>query len=208
MSAVCDLDDFLPDIRTYAPHASDPISFRFLREAARELCDRVAIWYDNDVIEITEVTGCEGICTVVDAEIVNIQRADINGHILEPKTLHWLDEYRPEWEIEQGVSRYVTQLAANHVRVVPKEAGTLKLRLVLKPSLDATTVPEILFTNYKTAIARGAAGLLLMSPQNDTANPNLGQALYTEFKDEIGRLAINAVRTQFGAPLRTRGQYF
>lgn len=207
MSAVRDLDDLLPDVRTFAPPASDPITFRYLREAARELCDHVDVWYDTDVITITDESNCIGICTVTDADIVRITRADINGHILEPKTLRWLDEDLPNWMSERGVARFVTQLAANHVTVVPKESGQLRLRLVLKPSLDAETIPEILFTNYKTTIARGAAGLLLLSPQSDTANPNLGQALYADFKDELARLSLNAVRTQMGAPLRTQPQW-
>lgn len=206
--SVREIDDFLPDVRTYAPNASDPICFRFIREAARELCEKVPIWYDNDVIELSEKSGCEGVCTVIDADLVSIMRADIDGRKLEPKTLMWLDTFRPVWDTETGSAEYVTQLNANHVRVVPKQSGTLHLRLVLKPSNDAETLPEILWTNYKTTVARGAAGLLLLSPQADTANPNLGQSLYADFQAELDRLNILAVRTQLGAPLRTRSQYF
>jgi len=201
-----DMDEMLPDVATYAPHAPEPLVFRFLRETARTLCQRLPIWREWEEMEFTPDCGC--MTSLHDAAIVSIERADF-GHVkLEPKTIPWLDRYFPDWEERQGQPRYVTQLEPDRIFITPITTGKVKARLVLQPSLDAMTLPRVLVNNYRSLLARGTAGYLLTSPQVDTANPNLGAALLQGFQARLDRLEIETLKTQMGAPLRTKAYFY
>jgi len=200
------MDEMLPDVRTYAPHAPEPLVFRFLRETARTLCQRLSIWRETE--ELDYKPDCHCVTALYDAAIVAIERADFEGVRLEPKTVPWLDQYFNNWEEAQGRPRYVTQSEPDTIFITPQAAGKLKVRLVLQSSLNAMTLPRILAMNYRSLLARGTAGYLLTSPQIDTANPDLGAALLQAFHGELDGLAIKALKTQLGAPLRTKAHFY
>jgi len=200
------LDEMLPDVHTYAPHAPEPLVFRFLREVARTLCQRLSIWRETEIVDYGP--DCQCVVTLHDAAIVAIERADMAGVKLEPKTVPWLDEYFDKWEVIEGQPRYVTQKEPDTVFVTPNAKGQLRLRLILQPALNAMTLPRILVEDYRSLIARGTAGMLLTSPQMDTANPDLGAALLQGFYSELDGLALKALKTQLGAPLRTKPHFY
>ncbi|AAL49596.1 unknown [Sinorhizobium phage PBC5] len=207
MAHMVDIDDFLPQVLLYAPNCADQVAYRFLREAAREFCQRTNCWRESDEVTIS-TPECEGIGTTSDAEIQLIQRAELDGVPLTPRTVAWLDENRPGWETstEITVARYITQIQPNTVTVVPRAEGTLTMRLVLKPSLSARTLPGFLLDQWGTEIGKGAAARVLLLPESQ--NPDLGAGLLQEFKDCLGTEAIRTTKGQQGARLRTRGSYF
>jgi len=148
------------------------------------------------------------VTTLADASIVSIERADFERVQLEPKTVFWLDSHLPDWEGMKGQPRFVTQKEPDTIFITPQAAGRLKLRLVLQPSLDAMTLPRVLIDSYRPLIAQGTAGYLLTSPQADSANPQLGQALLQAFHAALDGQEIKALKTQTGAPLRTKSHFF
>tara|TARA_R110002012_G_scaffold315261_1_gene528891 strand:+ start:6196 stop:6813 length:618 start_codon:yes stop_codon:yes gene_type:complete len=202
-----DIDDFLPEVLRYAPNANDLVAQRFIRQAARELCQRCKLWKETDTIVIT-TPELQGVLTIEDADIVMIEAAKLDDTALEPKTTAWLDAEHPWWTIDttpSGPARYVTQLQPNTVTVVPAVEGTLKARMVLRPSRKAATLPSFLLERYSEEIGRGAAGRMLMEP--DSENPQLGLVHAGWFDQRLNTLAIEAIKGQQGAPLRTRGSY-
>jgi len=200
------LDEMLPDVATYAPHASEPLVFRFLRETARTLCQRLAIWREQE--DMIFKPDCDCVSAIHDSAIVAIERADFEGVKLDPKTVPWLDDHFARWEEIEGQPRYVTQKEPDTIFITPKAQGKLKVRLILQPSLAAMTLPRQLVHNYRSLLARGTAGYLLTSPQMDTANPELGMALLQGFHAELESQAITALKTQTGAPLRTKAHFY
>ena len=46
-----DIDDFLPLINVWAPAAPEPVTLNFLRQAAKELCQRTRCWQGPADIE-------------------------------------------------------------------------------------------------------------------------------------------------------------
>ena len=207
MAEMIDIDDFLPEVLRYSPNANDLVAERFIRQAARELCERCKLWKETDTIEIT-TPEMQGVLTIDGADIVSIEAAKLDDATLEPKTTGWLDVEYPFWTIDttpSGPARYVTQLRPNTVTVVPAVEGTLKARMVLRPSRTATTLPSFLLERYSEEIGRGAAGRILMEP--DSENPQLGLVHAGWFDRRLSRLAIDAVKGQQNAPLRTRGSY-
>jgi len=203
-----DIDDFLSEVLIYAPNCNEPLAYKMIREAARELCHNARLWRDSDTIQINK-PGYNGICTIQDADIVEIEVAKLNGRNLMPVQKRWLDEYRCDWlnDDQEGASSYVTQLNPNTVIVYPYQTGRLDLGLILQPSLTAQTFPDWLLELYRTVIGQGAAGKALMIPST-FANPQLGAALYSGFNSKIASIKTISMKGQQGARLRTRGDYF
>lgn len=210
MADMRDIDDFLPQVMVYAPNCSDVIAYRYIREAAREFCRRTKAWRESDTVTVSTPSD-EAVSTISDAEIMLIQRAELGGVRLEPQTVAWLDENRPGWEThtDEASPRYITQVRPNMVSIYPRAAGTLTMRLVLKPSLTALTLPSFLLDQWGTEIGKGAAGRILQLGTDDGGgNPAFGQALLAEFDSALGTEAIRTARGQQGARLRTKGSYF
>jgi len=209
MATMIDIDDFLPQVLLYAPNCSDVVAYRFIREAAREFCERTRAWRESDEMTVT-TPDCEAVSTISDAEIILIQRAELDGTAITPRTVAWLDENEPDWETtnDTGTARYITQTTPNTVSVVPKQSGRLTMRLVLKPSVSAITLPKFLLDQWGTEIGKGAAGRILLIGTDDTgANPPFGERLLAEFDASLGNEAIVAAKGQQGARLRTKGSY-
>ncbi|MDQ0135669.1 hypothetical protein J2T08_003590 [Neorhizobium galegae] len=207
MPQMLDIDDFLPDALRYAPNVSDLVAQRCVIAAAREFCERLKLWREDDTFPIT-APDMQGLSTYRDADIVSIESARLDDHPLEPKPIAWLDANCPGWSFETenvGSARYVTQLEPNTVTVVPRATGTMKIRLVLKPARDAFSLPAFLLNDHGETISRGAAAKILTEPNSD--NPQLGVDHRAWFEAKLDNLAVKAVRGQQGAPLRTRGAY-
>jgi hypothetical protein len=157
----------------------------------------------------------EGITTIADAAIVEIEQAQIfdtdggGPRTLTPVTMLWLNNNQPTWasDDQANSAQYVFQLNPNAVSVYPKQAGTLQLKLVLQPSLTAETLPDWLYDVYRTEIGRGAAAKALMTP-SDWQNPQLGTSLHSAFASKIATAKTEATKGQQGARLRTKGDWF
>lgn len=208
MAQMIDIDDFVPEVLRYSPNTSDIVAQRFLLQAARELCDRAKLWRETDEIQVSDPDR-QGVSTISDASIVGIEEAWMGGAKLEPQAISWLDRNRPGWAFGgdlDGAPQFVTQLEPNTLTVVPYQTGTLKVRLLLKPSRNALSMPAFLLEQYAEELGRGAAGRILTDPTSE--NPALGVGHLEWFENRIAKLSHKAARGQHGAPLRSRGASF
>lgn len=205
-----DIDDLLPEVLLHAPNCADVVAYRYLREAARELCQRSRAWRVTETLLVTTPES-QAIIATEDASIFEIANAFLDEFELTPVTPAWLDSEYPGWHdsyADTGPARFITQIAPNTVTIVPKVTGTLKMRLVLEPSRTAMTVPDFIVEQYATEIGKGAAGRVLMLPSNTVGNPNYGTKLLAEFEDLLDTVAVQATKGQQGARLRSKGAYF
>jgi hypothetical protein len=200
--------DLLPELLTHAPNAPEPLALRYLRETAKVVCRRTRLWRESDEIAVT-TPEYEGLCSIQDAAIFEIEWARLGEHDLEPVTPAWLDRNRPGWQVdtEEASPRYVTQLNPSTVTIVPRATGTLKLRLILETSRDAEALPDF-FEMHAAELGKGAAGALLLAPHQDLTNPKIGAMLIGEFNDWLNTLAVQAVKGQQKSRLRTTAQFF
>ncbi|MFC3074913.1 phage adaptor protein [Shinella pollutisoli] len=205
-----DIDEFLPWALVHAPNCSDLIAYRYLREAARDFCERTKAWRETDEMRLDPM-GCEAICTVPDADIVSIENAAVDGVPLEPVTLAWLDEHRAGWErrTEEGSPQFITQVEPNTVAVFPRSSGRLSMRLVLKPSLTAMTMPAFLLGKWASDIGKGAAAQILLLPIDDGGgDPAKAADLGAAFQRRINAEMFSVAKGQQRAPLRTKASFF
>jgi hypothetical protein len=204
-----DIEEFLPDVLTASPSCPEPLAYRWIRDAATEICKKGMVWREWDEFQVTSPES-EGITTHQNASIFIIQNARLDGYDLEPKTPGWLDTNIKDWESysDLGPAKYITQISPNTVTVVPKITGMLKVRLVLYPSRNAESLPDFLLEQYGTLIAKGASGRVLTTPNKDFSNPQLGLSLMGEFKSELDDIIAKASKGQQRARNRTVGKYF
>lgn len=208
MAEMVPIDDFLCLVRPYAATAPEPSIVRCLREVARDYCAATFCWRETD--RFTIAGREEPVFIPADSEIVTIDEARLDGRRLEPVSLDWLDQHRPGWREENdeaAPARWITQLQPDALMVVPFVAGQLSVRLTLKPSLDAESLPSFLMSQFGEVIGKGAAGSLLMTP-GEWANPQLGAFLSDRFAAVLAAGKVIAAKGQQRAPLRTRPRYF
>lgn len=205
-----ELDELLPEVMRFAPSAPEVTAIAFLRDAAQELCTRTKMWRARESYTVA-TPECEAIIVQQDAQIIEVEYAALNGRELAPATVGWLDVHEPGWferyDSESGTARYAVSMEPNTITIVPREAGTLSVRVVLKPSRDADTIPEFLLA-YKTELGRAAAGRLLTLPNTEIANPTLGAALWSEWQAALDGLALKEQRSQLRQRPRTLPSFF
>ncbi len=205
-----EIDELLPEVLLYAPNCADIVAYRFIREAATELCRRTRAWRENETMLVTTPES-QGIITIEDAKIFEIEAAALDENPLVPKTPAWLDDNYPGWldsYSDTGPARFVTQIAPDTVTIVPKVTGTLKMRLVLEPTRTAMTLPNFVLDQYATDVGKGAAGRIMLLPNATVGNPEYGAQLVAEFKSLLDTLSVKATKGQQRAPLRSSSSFF
>lgn len=204
-----DLTDFLPKILQYAPGCAEPAAFDALREAGIEFCERTKLW--RVLVEETSVSyGPVAITVPAGAVLHDIDTVFIGDRELTPKTTQWLDEKYPEWRGDEftGTARYYTQTAEDEITLIPFEAEDIKIYVRLKPSQDATELPDFLFSRYLSTIQAGALAKILLLPGQPFMSPELAGAFGQKFYADLDRLSDKQITGQQRAPRRTRGQFF
>ncbi len=206
-----ELDELLPDVLTHCPAAPEPLAIQYLRQAVQELCEASLSWRASETLQVT-TPECEAVLTTQDAQIIRIEAAYLDERPLDPVTVAWLDMHDPGWEFRytdnDGMARYVVQKAWNTIAVVPRQPGALSVRLVLKPSIDALTIPKGIADRWRDAIAGAAAARCLTTNNAEIANPQLGGALWSEWKATIDDIRVKEQMTQLRTKQRTQPSYF
>lgn len=109
------------------------------------------------------------------------------------------------WETEEGSPTAAVVVSDTEVglRTVPDEAGTLDLRLALRPSASATAYPDEFHNLYQDQIAAGALAKLYAQPRKAWSTPDLVKDCRGQFEDAIYAAEFRADRGSAAAPART-----
>jgi len=204
-----DIDAFLPGILPFAPGCATPTAYFGIRQAAIEFCERTRLWRSEDSFQV-EVDDCDAILAPFGAVVHEIERVLFNGQPLEPKTTQWLDQNQNGWRTNllTGTPHYVSQVAPDTLTIVPKMAGNLSLYLWLKPSQDATELPDFIEQQYRETIAMGALHRILLIPNQSFTNIEMAGAYGQLFQKRLDGLSVKGSIGQQRAPLRTKAHMF
>ena len=204
------LDPIVDRVRRQAPAAPIPLIESNIIDKAIELCEAVPVWRDTDVLNFGENDPCEYLMAVPQAEIYRIETATMDGCPLERIRVEELDRRYPNWMDDkpgENIPRFVTQLSANTLRLYPANKCTVHVRLWLKPSIECDVLPSDIVSQHGTLLWQGAAGEILLMPDAELANPQLGARLLAKFESGLDTLRTNHTRTQLRAPLRTKPSF-
>jgi hypothetical protein len=89
------------------------------------------------------------------------------------------------------------------LRKVPDADATLKVRLALRPSLDAGTYPDEFHNLYQTKIAAGALAKLWAQPGKPWSQPGLVEDARSQFESGIYEAEYRADRGSSASSART-----
>ncbi|HTN66413.1 MAG TPA: hypothetical protein VL051_09555 [Burkholderiaceae bacterium] len=204
-----DLDAFLPDIMQYAPGCAIPSAYFGIRKAAIEFCERTRLWRYEDDFDVS-LDGCDAILAPAGAVVHEIESATFDGQPLTQQTTAWLDQRERGWRegLLTGAPRYLTQIMPDTLRLVPVQAGHLRLYLWLKPADDADQLPDFMADQHRETIARGALGRILLMPNQSFTNAELGSAFFASFQQKLDSLSTKGSSGQQRATTRTRSSPF
>lgn len=202
-----ELDAFLPAILPYAPGCAELAATAALLKAAQTFCERTRLWRYEASLDLVPSTG-DLVPVPVGASLFEIESARLDGRSLTPKSLHELNRTRSTWRDEaDGQGRWLTQESPGSVRVVPMCSGALSLSLFLRPTDDATSLPDFLLRDYRQCLGDGALAELLMLPAQSFSNPQAAQFYAQRFDNRINELFNRTIQGQQRAPMRARSQF-
>lgn len=203
-----DIADILPHIDQYAPGCPAPTAYFGIRQAAIDFCVRTRLWRYEDDFDIPGDES-EGITTPYGSVLHEIELVQFDGADLCPKTTAWMDANCRGWragELE-GQPSYVVQTEPNTLRVVPWQAGHINLFLWLKPSEDATDLPDFIVDQHRRTIAHGALAHILLMPGQPFTNPDLAVTFANMFTSSLDSLMRASSRGQQRGRTRTRAHF-
>lgn len=204
-----DIELIYPLIMPFAPGAADPTMNTWIRQAARDFCERTRLWRYQDELTVT-ANESESIPTPFGSVVHEIEEAYFDGQMLRRVSPAWLDEHEKLWRLAAltGKSRYITQTEPGTIRLVPGAAGTVKLFVYLKPSDEATDLPDFIIDKYRELIAHGALARILMIPNQSFSNPQMATYWQQRFDTKLDNLFAKGSSGEQRAPHRTKASYF
>jgi len=106
---------------------------------------------------------------------------------------------------EEGTSSMAVVVSASSIglRKVPSEAGGLRVRLALRPTLSATTFLDEFNVLYREQIAAGALARLYAMPKKPWTATELVEDARNQFDQAILDASYRADRGSAAAPART-----
>lgn len=202
------LDDILPSIMPYAPGCALPTAYFAIRQAAIEFCERTRIWRFDDDFQVT-TDDPDDLLAPYGAVVHEIEAAWFGDRKLIPMTTAWLDANANGWRTGSisGEPTYITQTDPNTIRIVPRQAGTMRLSLLLKPSQDADELPDFIIDQYRETIAHGALARILLIPNQSFTNVDMGSGFGMSFQTKLNALLSKGATGQQRAALRTRASF-
>lgn len=206
-----DLDEFLPNIRMYAPGVADPTAYFGIRQAAIDFCERTRAWRFTDDFNVT-ASDQDGLLSPFGSVVHEIESVWFNGRLLRPVTPAWLDENVSGWrsgnDKPAGQPSYITQTEPNTITMVPFGTGTVRVSLYLKPSQDCDQLPDFLADQHRETIAWGALSRILLIPNQSFTNPELGATFGQSFQQRLDGKSTLGSTGQQRAPVRTKASFF
>lgn len=177
------------------------ISQEILR-AARILCERSRIWKDGEnttsvVADTAEVSIAP---STPNANIVSIDYVRYSGDDLTPTTEAEMTAYLPRWQLDTGSpsTHYIPDLQESEIRLYPIPASSasnvITYEITLKPSEDATTLPDWLVDQFREVFIDGALSRLFMMNKVPWRNPEEAGNRRRFFMDGVNEAKDKAIR--------------
>lgn len=165
-----DLTKFIPHILPEVFQCPSVTITDAVKQAAIEFCTKSHLWVNtSEATTITEDENVYKFTPPTGAKVITVSVAFISGERVYSKTVEWLDRCVPGWRtLTEAVPRYYFMKEEGNIQLVGTPSVTtddaLTLDAILKPSQDATSVPEFLFEDWVEILSAGALARLQSIP--------------------------------------------
>ena len=196
------LADFAKYVRPEVPGCPEPLITDAVLRACIDFCTRTELL--SEIIELpTEATVATYAITPTDPELYPARLRNVLKNKLPlDKTDAATHAVSRERHDSRSPEKYFAPTRKQITFApVPDSVETIELDLVLRPDRDATTVPDVLFDEWATAIASGAKSLLQMMEGSAWANAALGAYHKTNYDADVATAAVQAAMGNVGGAM-------
>lgn len=213
-------DEFLPEVLPYAPNCSEPQAVNAIRNACIEFCrDTLFLQQDLDPISVTANIGTYDVEVPTGYKLGNILSLYWDNILVPRKSQAELEKmFGINWQtinsgnstgvtISTGTPKYYTQFDPDTFTVCLTPTGNLAAgftgRISLIPTKSSTTVDDKLKERFSEAIASGALGRLLRTPNEPYTDLKAAMGYISNFRVEKQNVASYVKGGMNRAPLKT-----
>lgn len=202
-------EDLLPFVLPEVHGCSEPLAEQAIRDAVIEFCQRSRVWvYVCDPADSIARQPNYDLDLPADTALVQVFsiRTAASSEQLTPRTVDDLDNEARDWTEEVGTPRHYAQFNDDEFYLYPapqdSSVGSIKVRLIIKPSQSSTGFPSWINERYQKVIAAGAKAALMMKQGTAWYNPNQASYYENEFHDGWSGAREDAAGSLVRAPTR------
>lgn len=192
---MADFSDFHPIVRLEATDAPLPIIDNAILRAATEFCRRTGIWIEEQDPISTIIDEIQyDLEPPTDSIVDRLLSVVIDGAAIGSARTQDLDKNISNWRTADSgppANYYFDTPDILSLRPAPDKVYTIAATMVLRPSSDATTLPDLLL-RYDEAIGFGAITRLLEMGGKSWSNPNGAISYKGQFEREITNTGAKA----------------
>jgi len=183
-----------PEIATFAMGCPNPLLEAKLRQAAIEFLERTRAWVEW----LDPATSYEGVLEYdfdlpAGTDVVRVERATLDGEPIEIVSYRDADhDWLRQPMLEQGVLSRDLKTFCLGVSVA--SGALIQIQAALKPSRNATGIPDDLADKYRDDIVHGARYLVLSMPGTPFYKPDTAAVERALFEGAIASRSVQAWR--------------
>jgi hypothetical protein len=174
----------------------------YLRRAAIEFCEETSVYVaDHDPISLIKGIAEYDLETPeTETDIVSVKKAWVGNAPIDYLSQDTLNQRMSYWPADEATQPTAfTQQTQTSIIVYPKPTESfrngLKMKVVLRPSLNATQIADWVATKYIQEITDGAKAMLMAMENKPWSSPS-GEAKYrAQFEAGKTRATIEALRS-------------
>lgn len=193
---------WFPDLMPHVAGCPAPVAVFELRRAAQELFGRSRAWQVNQAP--IAIAALQVSVTVVpdsaDLELVRLENAWLDGKSLDVKQPEEMDSsFASDWQTHTGQTTTIVQLTPGTLMLYPKPLAAavtgLKLRLSVRPSDAAASIPDEMAVAYRDDITAGAKAKLMLYPNVPWSSPDMAVLASGQFNAGASKANLKAARS-------------
>jgi len=168
-----------------APGAPLPLIERELREAAREFCQKTLVWrHLGDAAEFKAGQSVIDPDLPGESELTWVNWLSINQQTVPAIGM---GEVPPDLPDTGPVDAYRVDWPEIVLMPTPAEGGTFQAAVIVRPSVDARSLPDALWADWSDGIKSGAIARLTDTPGRKWSNPQVAAYHQQRFAQAMAR---------------------
>lgn len=207
------LTDFLPHFMVELPGCSVPLAMQTLVRVAHEFCQRTLVWDEvQDPFRLVSGLRDYDLEVPTGAAVAMVREVWMGNRLLRPTTMPALQLVLPAWQTATSSAPAFYNLAADRLAIsfFPIPSGAITVPVVMRvayvPANNATSLPDVLGTQYLDAICAGVKSRLMAMPAMTWSQPPLVPFYREQFERGIDQAKAESLhdRAQGAVGVRPR----
>lgn len=202
---------FLPEVEPLVLQCPIPTIINAIRNTAINFCTSTNVWQETQDAESVGASGLPlDLTGPAEALVIQVLSCKVNGVLVDPVTIDYLDSQFINWEVATGTPRHYFMPNTAQLNLHPLPIGVVfvKLRTAYAPTRASTGIDAAIYENNLTTIAAGALCSLLMIPDVPWSNPKMALYFSAIYSSDATEALANTQKSFTRARNRVRSNPF